>query len=49
MTARKKTRKLTREETFLADMRAAAERHWGSDADMRAAELVVLKDILQTS
>ena len=48
MTARKKTRKLTREETFLADMRAAAERHWGSDADMRAAVLVVLKDILQT-
>ncbi len=48
MTARKKTRKLTSEEAFLADMRAAAEPHWGSDADMRAAVLVVLKDILQT-
>ena len=48
MTARKNTRKLTSEEAFLADMRAAAEPHWGRDADMRAAVLVVLKDILQT-
>ena len=28
MTAGKKTRKPTREETFLAEMRAAAEPHW---------------------
>ena len=31
MTAGKKTRKPTREETFLAEMRAAAEPHWGND------------------
>ena len=43
MTAGKKTRKLTREETFLAEMRAAAEPHWGNDTEMRAAVLDVLK------
>ena len=48
MTAGKKTRKPTREETFLAEMRAAAEPHWGNDTQMRAAVLDVLKDILQT-
>ena len=41
MTAGKKTRKLTREETFLAEMRAAAEPHWGNDTEMRAAVLDV--------
>ena len=48
MTAGKKTRKPTREETFLAEMRAAAEPHWGNDTQMRAVVLDVLKDILQT-
>ena len=48
MTAGKKTRKLTREETFLTEMRAAAEPHWGNDTEMRAAVLDVLKRILQT-
>ncbi|HCD16003.1 MAG TPA: [protein-PII] uridylyltransferase [Rhodobiaceae bacterium] len=48
MTAKKKIRKLSRRETFLADMRAAAAAHRGHDAQMRAAVLDVLKDILHT-
>ena len=48
MTAGKKTRKPTREETFLAEMRVAAEPHWGNDTQVRAVVLDVLKDVLKT-
>ena len=48
MTAGRKTRKQTREETFLAEMRAAAEPHWGDNTQIHAVVLDVLKDILQT-
>ena len=48
MTAGRKARKPTREETFLAEMRAAAEPHWGNDTQIHAVVLDVLKDILRT-
>ena len=47
MTARKKAQKISRQDRFLADMRAAAAPHQGDEVKSRAAVLDVLKDILQ--
>ena len=47
MTAKKKAQKISRQDRFLADMRAAAAPHQGDEVKSRAAVLDVLKDILQ--